>query len=611
MRIQRISVQNFKAFKEKEIFEVEEKNLLVFGNNGSGKSSLHYALHVFFQSSIPEKDFNKYFIPTNQSNGEESLLNIYADHSQLPYLIELDIKKNDSINKYQLKDVPEDGAFPSTHQDINLSDFASDFISHRQLFRFYYFRNSQNANIWPLFEKEIFPYWRDDESGKTLDIWLRELKDEFIALSNETTVNTDESGKEQERVKKYNKLSKEYVNVQMKISEFNQAFISLYSSLKDRINEIINQFLPEENLDVELEYKIPLDTDPIYIWLWNKPELNIKLKTNGIEIPKPHVFLNEARLTALALAIRLAMFDNKFKGTGDDVLKLLVLDDLLISLDMDFRMRFIEFLKNSDSFKDYQIIFFTHDKGLFEILKCNLAFDKRKWKNYEFFENNTYPIINNVDYKNPIILENEDFITLAKDYLDGKSKNTNGSISIIKEKNYELCALYLRKKVEQIIKLYFDPGLNELFRFKTLETLERGLGSIEKEWGQKQKKQFEKVFYKKQLNLELFEELKNKSLELPPDISNEKRKEYNDTNILKNSVFDYIIQYHQNFERNEELKKKLIYFSKILQEIRSRILNEGAHANDNPIFELELLGAFEKVKDFENLVKEAVKYNSN
>ena len=81
----------------------------------------------------------------------------YADSKALPYLIELEIKNNESkTQKYQLKDGLDDQALPNHHKDIYLSDFASDFISHRQLFRFYYFRNSQEANIWPLFEKKYF-----------------------------------------------------------------------------------------------------------------------------------------------------------------------------------------------------------------------------------------------------------------------------------------------------------------------------------------------------------------------------------------------------------------------------------------------------------------------
>ena len=147
--------------KKKETIELEGKNILLFGNNGSGKSSIYFALHVFLQSTLPNKDYNKYFIPLNDPQGKESLLNYYADPN-LPYLIELSIKKEDNtIEKYQLKQSTDAGAFPSTHDDISIADFASDFISHRLLVSYYNFRNSQDANIWPLFEKEVFPYWRD------------------------------------------------------------------------------------------------------------------------------------------------------------------------------------------------------------------------------------------------------------------------------------------------------------------------------------------------------------------------------------------------------------------------------------------------------------------
>ena len=52
MKITKIEIQNFKAFKEAQVFDIEGKNILVFGNNGSGKSSFYFALHAFVQSSI-------------------------------------------------------------------------------------------------------------------------------------------------------------------------------------------------------------------------------------------------------------------------------------------------------------------------------------------------------------------------------------------------------------------------------------------------------------------------------------------------------------------------------------------------------------------------------
>ena len=49
-RLQRIEIRNFKAFREL-VFDVEGRHLLVFGLNGSGKSSLYWALHTFLQSA--------------------------------------------------------------------------------------------------------------------------------------------------------------------------------------------------------------------------------------------------------------------------------------------------------------------------------------------------------------------------------------------------------------------------------------------------------------------------------------------------------------------------------------------------------------------------------
>lgn len=91
MQIQQIRLKNFKAFKDEEVFEVDSKNLLICGNNGSGKSSLHYALHVFFQSSIEGDAYKKYFKSPVAADGAESLLNIFGDPSD--YLVELSVKK--------------------------------------------------------------------------------------------------------------------------------------------------------------------------------------------------------------------------------------------------------------------------------------------------------------------------------------------------------------------------------------------------------------------------------------------------------------------------------------------------------------------------------------
>ena len=61
MKISNIEIKNFRAFYGTYQIALTKKgkNLLVYGENGSGKSSLYMALKLFFGS--------QYYIPTNES----------------------------------------------------------------------------------------------------------------------------------------------------------------------------------------------------------------------------------------------------------------------------------------------------------------------------------------------------------------------------------------------------------------------------------------------------------------------------------------------------------------------------------------------------------------
>ncbi|WP_208734638.1 hypothetical protein, partial [Corallococcus praedator] len=142
-----------------------------------------------------------------------------------------------------------------------------------------------------------------------------------------------------------------------------------------------------------LEPEIILKISSQNPYQWTQPVIKLTLTSTSTRvplIPKPQSFMNEARLTALALAIRLAMVGDKFKGIeGRDDLRILVIDDLLISLDMSNRMKVIKYLKDNPDFKNYQLIILTHDKGFFDILKniFTKGYDTDKWKWFEMFDN--------------------------------------------------------------------------------------------------------------------------------------------------------------------------------------------------------------------------------
>jgi DNA repair exonuclease SbcCD ATPase subunit len=81
-----------------------------------------------------------------------------------------------------------------------------------------------------------------------------------------------------------------------------------------------------------------------------------------VDFSDARAFLSEGHLDSLGLCIYLASV-RMFNRTGS----LLVLDDILTSIDMDHRQRFAELL--FEEFSDYQIVLTTHDEYWFTILQ--------------------------------------------------------------------------------------------------------------------------------------------------------------------------------------------------------------------------------------------------
>jgi len=66
MRIIKVELQDFRGFYGNHIIELAregergKKNLLIYGENGSGKSSLLFALKYLLESSVSNLDFSPY-----------------------------------------------------------------------------------------------------------------------------------------------------------------------------------------------------------------------------------------------------------------------------------------------------------------------------------------------------------------------------------------------------------------------------------------------------------------------------------------------------------------------------------------------------------------------
>jgi len=132
-------------------------------------------------------------------------------------------------------------------------------------------------------------------------------------------------------------------------------------------------------------------------------------------IPQHQRFLNEARLSALAISLYLASIKvNPLTGA----LKILVLDDLLIGLDMSNRLPLFEILKNHfidvDKDNQFQIIMTIYDKVWYELVRN--YFGPGKCKYTEIYTKS----LKYDDFEIPVIFNENGYLNRAKHYLTEK-----------------------------------------------------------------------------------------------------------------------------------------------------------------------------------------------
>ena len=473
--ISKIKIDGFKAFPKEFELVLEGKNLLMYGENGSGKSSIYYALHALLQSQYHDKGAI-YF----DKNNSESLVNKYTITAD-PY-IELELE--DSNTKYHLSkngynELPAEAISPL--RDMNAECV---FINHKFLFNSFSFRNSQYIDLFPVFIKDILPFTFTNDSSK----YISELYDEVVAKI--------------QRRGRGRRIDPEYDRL---IEKFNQEVLRIIEKInhKDNVNAPTlvsnlynNHFRDSDDreLSIELNYennqdKIP-QQDKSY-WLRygyryqqttiahrvieecvsSKLEiltpvirLTIKEKKDDgtwSDIEKPQTQLNEAKLTAIILSIRFSLLDLVAAPDG----RFLALDDMLISLDMSNRMKVIKYLLDVVAFK-YKLYVFTHDRLFYHTLKRII---ETQYKSNEWLFGGIYV---------------DDSITPNEpNYVPDDKTKIKKIEDAYKCHDYFLCGTLLRQECERCLKELLpdsyrvkeDPGT----RISSSKNLDEQIASLE------------------------------------------------------------------------------------------------------------------------------------
>lgn len=452
--IDKLVVENFKAFYGTNTIDLEGKHLLIYGENGSGKSSIYWALYTLLQSTTKtEEDIAKYF----DRASEENLLNIFSIVDDAFVKISTS-DEPDTFHKISRTGYELEGATARPYSYLGALNASSDFISHRLLINFYNFRNSKEINLWEVFVRDIFPFITTVNEGAT--VTLSQLyKDiletlpfyNFVAAGGRNTFKVRQSNHNQRQncIRKINLLNEAVNNELANINGLVNAFYT--NNFKDD---------DDDNIEISLEYSLRLSFGDIfqterrglinYIFpskkhiKLNSPFIKLKIRKQKedltwIDIARPQSYFNEALLTQIALSVRFALTQQRmgsFEG------QFLALDDLLVSLDMSNRNKVVDIILNVFA-PHYKIYLFTHERSFYNMVKRKIEtqYVKSDWTFKEMYQDK------NTEFPNPYIKPDRDSILIAEDFLNIH--------------DYPACGIYLRKEVEKILTELLPENLRK------------------------------------------------------------------------------------------------------------------------------------------------------
>ena len=339
MRITKIEIKNFRAFYGPYQIELHKagKNLLVYGENGSGKTSLYQALKLFLESGEGIHQF-------------ENHQNIFI--ANVDGHIKLHLRANSGSNEHVYE--WSQNVRETNDPLIIEASRAKGFLDYKNLLETHYVhREEENVNVFKLLVDNLLVNTINPVTNRTLGEEWESVQQEPRPRRNAKTKITE---------------------LETEIETFNSELKRRLGILQTKASEILRKFGYNVTLDLDFQ-GITYNRDKKIL---NNQEILLNVTFFDKDIPTHHLFLNEAKLSAIAIAI---YFSSILLQPESD-LKIIALDDVLIGLDMSNRLPVLDILE--EYFADYQVFLTTYDKAWYEIVKQRTSHGG-KWKAVEFY----------------------------------------------------------------------------------------------------------------------------------------------------------------------------------------------------------------------------------
>ncbi|NOJ33087.1 hypothetical protein HLI24_00325 [Agrobacterium vitis] len=246
---------------------------------------------------------------------------------------------------------------PAADDRVKNAAYKKAILDYRSLLETNYRHGDGPVNLFDVCINVLlrdFETLHDGKQRPLLDLWM-----ELIGL-----VDLDARGK-----KRLGKTEKPQVLALL--PSINQGLRDAIAAIQPKIGPLLTDLGWTDIEVVSLNVRGVTYNDKVNIPPMQRVEtkdVDIELTFRTQPVDRPQVFLNEARLSALALAIYFAGRQVCAATLQVDTPRLIVLDDVLIGLDQSNRMPVLDLL--TKHFKDWQVVLLTHDRVWFEMARA-------------------------------------------------------------------------------------------------------------------------------------------------------------------------------------------------------------------------------------------------
>ncbi len=366
VRISRITISDFRGFPPGApyAFQLENgRNLLLHGENGAGKTSVFQALRLLLSPSKPPKGFTAF-------------QHIFAQRDATTAgVVAIDLTAGTP------SDYRWDAGNPHPSEDKNDASFLelarrATFLDYKALLQTSFLHEQQDhINVFHLLVGTLLRHAEFPDGRTVGEAWQ--------SVWSYYGTGRRRRDKRDTRRRHINGLAKAFRDQLNDL--LNADRVGVLAKTNKLLETLSGALSPPPHhpatgnnaLAISLEVGTPTlstadmrRTLPPHAFVGE--DVKLRATFGGKPIDHPAIFFNEARLTAIALALYLgAALATIPKASSRNVCPLLVLDDALIGLDLAHRLPLLDIL-NGDDFKGWQILLMTYDANWFDMASDHL-----------------------------------------------------------------------------------------------------------------------------------------------------------------------------------------------------------------------------------------------